>query len=94
MNAVLQISNGIAAAGGIKKKLFDAALKAKAKGLKEGYTTHALYDRLLFNKIKRALGMDYIRLMVSGSAPLSENVMVFFRALLGVPVVEGMILFR
>lgn len=33
--------------------------------------------------------MDHIRFMVSGSAPLSENVMIFFRCLLGVGVVEG-----
>lgn len=33
--------------------------------------------------------MDCIRFMVSGSAPLSEHVMTFFRCLLGVAVVEG-----
>ena len=35
--------------------------------------------------------MDHIRLMISGSAPLNENVMTFFRCMLGVPVVEGTI---
>lgn len=77
------------ASGGVKKKLFDAALAAKSEGLKRGQLTHGLYDRLIFNKIKKGLGMDHIRLMISGSAPLSENVMVFFRCLLGVPIVEG-----
>ena len=33
--------------------------------------------------------MDQIRFMVSGSAPLSDNVMVFFRCMLGAPIVEG-----
>ena len=33
--------------------------------------------------------MDRLRVMISGSAPLSENVMIFFRCMLGVPVVEG-----
>lgn len=77
-------------AGGLKKKLFQAALVAKSEGLKRGQLTHGLYDRLLFNKIKKALGMDHLRIMISGSAPLSENVMTFFRCMLGVPVVEGM----
>lgn len=80
---------GITAAGGMKKKLFDAGLAAKAEGLSRGYLTHGIYDRLLFNKIKAALGLDGVRFMVSGSAPLSLNVMTFFRCLLGVPVVEG-----
>jgi long-chain acyl-CoA synthetase len=80
---------GIASHGGLKKKIFDAALAAKKEGLRRGTSTHALYDRLVFGKIKAGLGMDHVRFMLSGSAPLSENVMTFFRCLLGVPVVEG-----
>jgi long-chain acyl-CoA synthetase len=85
-----KITNGIATSGGVKKRLFDAALAAKTEGLKRGLLTHGFYDRLLFNKIKAALGMDHIRVMISGSAPLSENVMTFFRCMLGVPIVEGL----
>lgn len=84
-----KIMVGMNAAGGLKKKLFYAALKAKAEGLKHGQLKHGLYDALIFNKIKKALGMDCIRFMVSGSAPLSANVMVFFRAMLGICVQEG-----
>jgi len=84
-----KIMNGINAAGGTKKKLFDAALAAKMKGLKRGHLKHAFYDALIFNKIKKALGMDCLRVVVSGSAPLSPNVMYFFRCLLGICVQEG-----
>jgi long-chain acyl-CoA synthetase len=84
-----KIMAGMNAAGGVKKALFYTALAAKKEGLKRGHLKHALYDALIFNKIKKALGMDCIRFMVSGSAPLSENVMMFFRCMLGVPVVEG-----
>lgn len=84
-----KIMTGINSAGGTKKKLFYKALAAKSMGLRHGHLKHALYDRLIFNKIKTALGMDCIRFMVSGSAPLSENVMTFFRCMLGIPVVEG-----
>jgi long-chain acyl-CoA synthetase len=86
---MLQIQAGISAAGGLKKKIFDAGLAAKTEGLKRGHLKHALYDRLIFNKIKKALGMDQLRLMVSGSAPLSDTVMTFFRCMLGIFVVEG-----
>jgi long-chain acyl-CoA synthetase len=85
-----KIQVGIAAAGGVKKKLFDAAIAAKTKNLvTTGQLSHSVYDRLIFNKIKKALGMDCLRSMVSGSAPLSNNVMNFYRVMLGIPVVEG-----
>jgi long-chain acyl-CoA synthetase len=84
-----KIMSGIANVGGIKAKIFHAALAAKTQGLAKGHLKHSLYDRLVFNKIKAALGLDCLRIMVSGSAPLSEPVMTFFRCLLGVPVVEG-----
>ena len=80
---------GMNNAGGMKKKLFYAALHAKTEGLKHGQLKHGFYDALIFNKIKKALGMDCMRFMVSGSAPLSANVMEFFRCMLGVPVMEG-----
>ena len=80
---------GINNAGGMKKKLFYAALHAKTEGLKNGHLKHGFYDALIFNKIKKALGMDCVRVMVSGSAPLSANVMTFFRCMLGIPVQEG-----
>ena len=84
-----KIQAGMATKGGVTEKMFRTALAAKTRGLDEGRLTHPVWDRLLFNKIKRALGLDCVRCMVSGSAPLSPNVMVFFRCLLGVPVMEG-----
>ena len=85
-----KIMGGIAAAGGTKKRLFDIALHAKTQNLlKYGTLTHSLWDKIIFNKIKTALGMDHLRFMVSGSAPLSAPVMTFFRCLLSIPVLEG-----
>ena len=84
-----KIMGGIKIAGGLKQSLFEAALRAKMEGLKHGHLKHGFYDKLIFNKVKKALGMDCIRFMVSGSAPLSATVMTFFRCLLGVPIVEG-----
>lgn len=85
-----KVVTGISAAGGAKKKIFDAGIAAKTRNILEsGRLTHPIYDRLLFNKIKKALGMDQLRFLISGSAPLAENVMMFFRCMLGCPVVEG-----
>jgi long-chain acyl-CoA synthetase len=91
LNAIYdKVVNGFNAAGGMKKKIFDVGLAVKTQNLKRsGRLTHPLYDRLVFNKIKQALGMDQVRFMISGSAPLAENVMIFFRCMLGCPVMEG-----
>lgn len=85
-----KIVSGINAAGGTKKKIFDAGLAAKTANIRySGRLSHILYDRLIFNKIKAALGLDQVKFLISGSAPLGDNVMMFFRCLLGCPVVEG-----
>ena len=52
-----KIQAGMAAAGGMKQSLFNAALHAKTEGLKHGHLKHGLYDFLIFNRIKKALGM-------------------------------------
>lgn len=85
-----KIQVGIDAAGGAKKKLFDAAVASKTRNLlSSGELKHGFYDRLIFNKIKKGLGFDHVRYLISGSAPLSKTVMYFYRVMLGVPVLEG-----
>ena len=74
----------------MKKKLFDAAIAAKTHNLlTTGELKHSFYDHLIFNKIKKGLGFDHVRFLVSGSAPLSKTVMYFYRVMLGVPILEG-----
>nr|AIG55396.1 secreted protein [Thraustotheca clavata] len=83
------IVGGARAAGGFKAKLFDHALNTKLANLSQGYTSHPLYDRLLFSKIQAKLGLDRCCVVITGSAPLAEDVMSFFRVVLDCPVVEG-----
>jgi long-subunit acyl-CoA synthetase (AMP-forming) len=47
-----------------------------------GKATHALWDRLIFNKIKKSLGFERLNLMVTGSAPIAGHVLTFMRILL------------
>ncbi|KAF4742969.1 hypothetical protein FOZ62_030239 [Perkinsus olseni] len=76
-------------AGGTKESLFERAMEAKKEGLQNGFLTHPYWDNTVFDDIKKKLGFDRARLVVTGSAPIASHVLTFMRALLGCPVVEG-----
>ena len=52
-----QVFGGVKAAGGIKAKLFMTGYAAKQQGLKNGHVTHFLWDKLVFGKIAKKLGL-------------------------------------
>ncbi|RLN32472.1 hypothetical protein BBJ28_00007832 [Nothophytophthora sp. Chile5] len=83
-----KISQGVAAAGGLKKLLFDQAYASKRAGLSAGYKTHALWDALVFGKIRQVLG-GRVRTILSGSAPLSADVKEFMKIVFCCDVCEG-----
>jgi long-chain acyl-CoA synthetase len=47
-----------------------------------------MYDKLVFSKVKMILGGN-VQVMVSGSAPIADNVVNFFKVCMGVPLLEG-----
>ena len=47
----------------------------------------ALFDRLVFSKIRHGLGLDELVLAISAAAPVSPELLMFFRGI-GVPVFE------
>lgn len=51
--------------------------------------THAIYDRIWGRKVASALGLDQVKTMVSGSAPLDPTLQKFFRAALGNHFLQG-----
>lgn len=58
-------------ATGLKKKLIQKAINSKLKNLHhKGKYTHWFYDRLIFNKVWAIVG-GKIKLMLTGSAPIS-----------------------
>ncbi len=46
-----------------------------------------LFDRLVFSKIRNGLGVDELKLAISAAAPISPDLLMFFRGI-GVPVYE------
>ena len=49
---------------------------------------HGVFNKLVYSKVKKVLGLDRCQLFGSGAAPISENVLSYFWSL-DIPVVEG-----
>ncbi|ETO33306.1 long-chain-fatty-acid-CoA ligase [Reticulomyxa filosa] len=70
----------VRSASTVRKWLFQKALSAKAEAVKEGKPTPAVWDKLVFSKIRQAFG-GRVRYAASGSAPLSRTTVDFLRLL-------------
>lgn len=77
----------------MKKKI---AIWAKGVGLKGGYASqtggdlpffYGLANKLVFSKVKEALGLDQCRVQITSAAPISKDTLEFFLSL-GLPIME------
>lgn len=84
-----KIISGAQAGGVIKKTIFKLALRTKLDILRdEGTVNHWLWDRIVFNAIRRKLG-GRLEAIVSASAPLSPDVADFMRVVFCTDVYEA-----
>ena len=87
------VANGTAA-GGLKTKIFEwevsLALKWEPEKANGGFYHWKLgiADKLVFSKVRTALGMTEIKAVASGSAALQPRLARFFSGM-GVPILEG-----
>ena len=83
-----KVTQTIKATGGFKEKLFNLAYSEKKILLRKGILTHPVWDKLVFANIRKRLG-GRVRLMVTGSAPISGEVLDFLRICCSCEVIEG-----
>ncbi len=77
------------ALGAIEASRQAARLEAEGKPVPAGLRfKRALFDRLVFSKIRRKLGLDRCRIAVSGAAPIAPDVLEFFQGI-GIRIHEG-----
>ncbi|KAG0747140.1 hypothetical protein G6F62_001412 [Rhizopus arrhizus] len=76
-------------ASGVTGALARRAVDAKLSNLETGKGfTHSFWDRLIFNKVKQALGGN-VRIIVTGSAPIGQDVIQFLRVAFCCEIREG-----
>ena len=88
-----KIIAGAAQNSGMKKKI---GAWAKGVGLQGGYAAqngeslpffYGLANKLVFTKVREALGLDQCRVQITSAAPISKDTLEFFLSL-GVPIME------
>ncbi|KAI8062703.1 hypothetical protein BC940DRAFT_308158 [Gongronella butleri] len=82
-----KVLSGVRAKGGISSYLFHRAFQSK-KSYLDRTVHHWLWDRLVFGQIRSKLG-GRLRFILSGSAPVSPDVMDFMRICFSANVFEG-----
>ncbi|KAJ2486459.1 medium-chain fatty acid-CoA ligase faa2, partial [Coemansia sp. RSA 2050] len=78
----------VKAKGFVTSTLFKHAYDHKKENLKNNTNKHWLWDRLVFQKVHQQFGGN-LRLIISGSAPISSDVLDFLRIVFSATVLEG-----
>ena len=74
---------------GFKKTLIDMALASKRYYYEHGgHIHHTIWDTLVFNKMKKVLGGN-VKMLCTGSAPISDEVKLFLKLCFCCPFYEG-----
>ena len=85
-----KITSKVEGSGMIKRFLFSTAFESKEYNLRHSATfEHNFWDAVLFKKVKKTIGLDRVRYLITGSAPISDHVVQFLRVVFGVPILEG-----
>ncbi|CDW89813.1 long-chain-fatty-acid--ligase 5 [Stylonychia lemnae] len=83
-----KIMAGVANSSGFKQGLFNRAVATKLENLRNNCQfTHWLYDRTVFKPIRDLFGGN-LNKMIIGSAPISNEVLSFFKIALGFHIHE------
>ena len=77
------------ALGGWKKKLAYKAYHTKLENYRKyGIITHAIYDKIIFKKIKGMFG-NKLKTVLCASAPMPKELADDFKIFLSIPIIEG-----
>ncbi|KAI9224371.1 hypothetical protein BC828DRAFT_373620 [Blastocladiella britannica] len=79
---------GVRAKGGLAETLFRTAYASKVEWLKSGYNKSMVFDTVVFSKLNALLGGN-VKFILTGSAPLSTEVMQFLRVCFSMDIIEG-----
>jgi long-chain acyl-CoA synthetase len=84
-----KITSGVKEKSNVQQALFNRAVSGKLRHLTNTCAyTHSMWDPLVFNKIRNLIG-GRVKTMVTGSAPISADVLNFLKIAFCAPIHEG-----
>ena len=84
-----KINAGVEDGNFIKKKLFSWAMSSKQSSLEQSASySHGIWDKVVFAKTKNLLG-GRVKQIITGSAPIAEDVLSFLKSCFCCPTLEG-----
>lgn len=84
-----KIKDTFAQATGCKASMINNAVNTKLRTYRTtGVVTHGCWDAVIFKKVRALVG-GRVRLMITGSAPISSDVLDFLKVCFCVPICEG-----
>ncbi|KAJ2699802.1 medium-chain fatty acid-CoA ligase faa2 [Coemansia sp. IMI 203386] len=83
-----QVWSQVKVKGGLASTLFNYAYGVKKDNLAHNTNQHWLWDRVVFKNVRQKFG-GQLRLIISGSAPISGDVLDFLRIAFSAVVLEG-----
>ncbi|KAJ2745467.1 medium-chain fatty acid-CoA ligase faa2 [Coemansia sp. BCRC 34301] len=83
-----RVLSAVKTKGGLPSALFEYAYSTKRGNLSRGQVSHWLWDRVVFKPLRDKFG-GRLRLIVSGSAPISPETLEFLRCCFSCYVIEG-----
>lgn len=84
-----KITEGVASKSGFAQWLFNKAIKEKSEAFKmNGTLVHSAYDATLLKPIRSILG-GRVRLITTGAAPISAEVLAFLQVAFSASIMEG-----
>mmetsp|Transcript_33854 Transcript_33854/g.80255 ORF Transcript_33854/g.80255 Transcript_33854/m.80255 type:complete len:794 (-) Transcript_33854:484-2865(-) len=83
-----KVMSGVEGKGAVIKALFSAAMGLTERSMQSGGGRSWLWDKIFFTKIQGVLG-GKLKLLLSGAAPLGNDLHRFMRVCFDVPVVQG-----
>ncbi len=67
--------------------MFNKAVSGKLERLKEnGEVVHSMYDKLVFSRVRELLG-GRVRYLITGGAPIAQEVMDFIKVVFSCPMI-------
>jgi long-chain acyl-CoA synthetase len=85
-----KITSKVEGSGMFKRWMFSTAFESKEYNLRNNATfENNFWDAVVFKKVKAQIGLDRVRYLITGSAPISDHVVQFLRVVFGVPILEG-----